>query len=88
MEQFEAKESSTVAWARYDSDTQTLEIDFKTGKNGTGPKSTYEYKYFPETAWAAFQVAASKGVYFAKYIRPFFKGVKIPVAGAGTLDFK
>lgn len=47
-----------------------------------------EYKYFPLPAWEAFQAAPSKGVHFAKEIRPKYKGVKIPTAGAATLDLK
>jgi hypothetical protein len=86
MPEFEAKESSNVAWARYDPDSQTLEIDFKNSKGAKA--STYEYKYFPVAAWEAFQSAPSKGRYFATSIRPFYKGVKIPVPGASTLDLK
>lgn len=86
MPEFEAKESSNVAWARYDAETQTLEIDFK---NSKGVKaSTYEYKYFPLAAWEAFQAAPSKGTHFAKAIRPAYKGVKIPAAGAATLSLE
>lgn len=74
MEQFTAKESSNVGWARYNSETQVLEIDFR---NSKGEKaSTYSYAEFPPEAWAAFQAAESKGRHFAFAIRPKYKGVK------------
>lgn len=85
-EQFEAKESSNVGWARYSADTQVLEIDFR-DKHGK-KASTYEYKYFPLAAWEVFQAAPSKGTHFAKAIRPAYKGVKIPAAGAATLPLE
>lgn len=67
MEQFEAKESSNVAWARYDADAQTLEVDFK--KNGA-KQSTYSYRPFTAEDWRAFSEAKSKGEHFAYKIRP------------------
>lgn len=74
MEQFTADKSSNVGWARYDSETQVLEIDFR---NAAGEKaSTYTYAGFPPEDWAAFQAAESKGKHFAYKIRPAFKGVK------------
>jgi hypothetical protein len=73
QQQFEAKESSNVAWARYDADTRTLEVDFK--KDGVR-SSTYIYLEFPPEEWQAFQEAKSKGQHFAYKIRPRFKGTK------------
>lgn len=76
MEQFEAKESSNVGWARYDPATEILEIDFK-AKDGTR-QSTYTYAGFPASEWEAFQRSESKGRHFAYQIRPRYKGVKKP----------
>ena len=87
MEQFEAKESSNVGWARYYPDRGELEVDFK-DKNGV-KVSTYVYDGrtehgageppvggFPRDIWEQFKVADSKGRFFAYAIRPKFRGVK------------
>lgn len=74
MEQIECKESSNVGWARYDSATQTLEIDFRS----KGVKSsTYRYAGFPPEKWAEFCASESKGRWFAMHIRPNFQGERI-----------
>jgi hypothetical protein len=75
MEQFEAKESSNVGWARYDPRTLILEVDFR-GKDGLRA-STYAYDGVPESLWTEFLRAESKGKFFASEIRPRFKGRKI-----------
>ena len=75
MEQFEARESKQIAWARYDASTKILEVDFR-GKNGA-KASTYRYADFPPERWVQFQSAPSKGQFFAYQIRPNYKGVKI-----------
>ncbi len=67
--------SSNIHWARYNPDTQQLEIDFK-GKDGK-KTSTYRYDGFTWENWRAFQDAPSKGQHFAFKIRPRFKGVKL-----------
>lgn len=88
MEQFEAKESSNVAWCRYYPERGELEVDFK-DKSGNR-SSTYVYDGttlgtqpdgnrgpgFPADVWKQFQVADSKGRFFAYAIRPKFRGVK------------
>lgn len=85
MEQFEAKESSNVGWARYYPERGELEVDFK--KDGV-KVSTYVYDGaalgskdakgpgFPKDLWDGFLAAESKGRYFAYVIRPKFRGVK------------
>lgn len=75
MPEFAAETSSNVHWARYNESTSTLEIDFR-GKDGA-KKSTYRYENFPAEAWAQFNAASSKGLFFAKKIRPRYTGVKI-----------
>lgn len=84
MDQFEAKESSSVGWARMREDG-VLEIDFK--KDGI-KASTYAYDGtrinenerpvagFPRDVWEQFKISESKGRFFAYVIRPKFKGVK------------
>lgn len=74
MPEFAAETSSNIYWARYDDSTRTLEIDFRS--NGE-KKSTYRYENFPAEAWAQFNAALSKGMFFAKEIRPRYTGVKI-----------
>lgn len=87
MEQFEAKESSNVGWARYYPERGELEVDFK-DKAGNHA-STYIYDGtpgvpngekpiggFPHDVWDQFKVSESKGRFFAYAIRPKFRGVK------------
>lgn len=76
MQQFEAKESSNVGWARYDAATGTLEIDFRDSKGNR--VSTYKYANYPPEEWARFNAAPSKGKFFAYEIRPKFTGAKKP----------
>lgn len=73
-EEFHAKGSSNVHWARYDHSAKTLEIDFK-DKDGKR-NSTYRYDGVALEDWQHFQLAESKGQHFAFSIRPKFKGVK------------
>ncbi len=75
MQQFEAKTSSNIAWARYHEDTCTLEIDFK-DKAGNRT-TTYAYDGFSKEAWDKFNMAESHGKYFAFEIRPRYQGRKI-----------
>ncbi len=64
VENLSAKESGQIDWARYDSDTGVLEIDFK----GKTP-STYAYDGFPAHEWDSFKAAESKGKFFASHVR-------------------
>lgn len=74
MKSFEARESATVGWARYDPATETMEVDFK---DKTGAKaSTYSYAGVSLAEWERFERAESKGKHFAFEIRPKYKGVK------------
>lgn len=60
--------STAMDWARYDPETQVLEIDFiKSG--APGKSSTYEYQGFSEADWDAFQRAESPASWFAKNVR-------------------
>jgi len=64
VEHLDTKESAQVQWARYDSETRTLTIDFK----GKIP-SSYEYSGFPAEEWEAFKAAENKGKFFADRVR-------------------
>ena len=86
MEEFEAKESSNIHWARYRNGV--LEIDFRDAKTGL-KRSTYQYDgtlikdgsnptgRFPVDEWQGLCGAARKGRYFAEKIRNVYKPVKI-----------
>jgi KTSC domain len=87
MRQFQAESASkTVGWARYDG--RILEVDFKHHKTGA-KTSTYSYDGtlllsgenptagFPVEVWNEFQAATEKASYFARYIRPRYRGIKI-----------
>lgn len=65
--QFDSPESSNVAGATYDAESESLTITFRGGKR-------YAYATFPVNLWREFVGAASKGKFFAERIRPFFAG--------------
>lgn len=84
-EEFHAKESTNIDWARYQNGC--LFVDFK---NSKGVRvSTYRYDgtlmkdgsnptgCFPLEAWREFQAAASKGQHFAYKIRNIYRGEKL-----------
>lgn len=54
--------SSNISEARFDKTTDTLEIDFVDG-------STYSYNNVSPATWRGFQVAPSKGAFFARVIK-------------------
>lgn len=58
--------SSNIRSARYNPETQVLEIDFWNKRCIT---STYAYQSFSPMDWADFQAAESKGKHFAYNIR-------------------
>lgn len=68
---FDSPESSTILGGSYDPTTSTLTVRFVTGK-------TYDFGSFPLKLWREFYLAASKGSYFGKVIRPMFAGVARP----------
>jgi len=57
-----AIDSSTITWADYDDDTQTLTITFKNG-------GVYEYSHLDTKTYADFLDAPSQGKFFSRYIR-------------------
>lgn len=68
MQEFYAKESSNIGWARYFPEEMRLEIDFKTMVTGART-STYEYRNFSPMDWDDFLAAESKGKHVAYKIR-------------------
>jgi hypothetical protein len=63
MPEIDCKESSNIHWARWNNETQVLEIDFK---NAAGVKvSTYEYRGFTGEDYDRLKASESKGRHFA-----------------------
>lgn len=63
-------ESSNLLSAGYDSETKTLEIQFKDGKDAQAkPGAVYQYHDVPSSVWDDFQGAESKGRYFHQAIK-------------------
>lgn len=62
-----ACESSNLAAHGYDPETRTLAVKFKNG-------GVWHYANVPPEVHAGLCAAASKGGYFAKAIRPKYKG--------------
>lgn len=57
-------ESSQLKEIGYDAETQTLEVEFKSGTGGV-----YRYANFTQGDWDAFNAAESKGSYFIQNIK-------------------
>ena len=55
--------SSMITSIGYDSDTSTLEVEFKS--NGT----IWDYPDFPEYLWYEFEASDSKGKFFNQFIK-------------------
>jgi hypothetical protein len=67
MEELLMEESKNLRWARYDSETRALIVDFK---NKAGEKqSTYRYDGVPPEIWDALKTSISHGSFFAAMIR-------------------
>ena len=59
-------DSSNIISVGYDPEQQILEVEFKGG-------AVYQYTFFPEEMWMEFEMAPSKGKYFASQVLPRFK---------------
>jgi hypothetical protein len=70
MPEIDCKESSNLHWARWNNETEVLEIDFK--KDGK-KVSTYGYRGFTGADWDRFNASESKGRHFAYEIRPLYE---------------
>lgn len=70
MMSFDSPESSTIAGADYDPETQRLIIRFKSGKS-------YQFEHMTQAQWDMFDAAVSKGAFFNQQIRPLFSGTQL-----------
>lgn len=73
LHEFQAPESSIVSDACYDDEQMLLRV---TLRKPTGHQETYRFGPVPNSTWKEFEVATSKGAFFAKHIRPMFNGTK------------
>jgi hypothetical protein len=62
--------SSNIDQIGYDKSSKTLYVSFLSS-------GTYHYADVPEDVFHGFEQAKSKGAYFAKAIRPNYKGIKV-----------
>jgi hypothetical protein len=62
--------SSNIDSIGYDKASKTLYVSFLSS-------GTYQYPGVPEEIFQGFEAAKSKGTYFAKTIRPNYKGTKV-----------
>jgi len=66
MDWFETPESTNISRFRYETETLTLEIEFKNN-------NVYQYFDVPEPTYVAFCQADSKGKFFSQNIRGVFR---------------
>lgn len=71
LQSFDSTDSSLIASADYDSDTNQLRITFKR----KGGQATYTYEEVPQKVWDGFDAAPSKGQFFSSSIRPLYVGL-------------
>jgi hypothetical protein len=62
--------STNLDNAEYDTDTETLTINFYSG-------GTYEYSSVPQAVWEGLRKAGSAGRYFHRVIKPRFSGSQV-----------
>ena len=55
-------QSTAISRGTYDTDTQTLELTFATGRS-------YTFENVPEDIWTGLESASSPGTYFAQNIK-------------------
>lgn len=68
--QRQAVSSSNIASIGYDSRSQTLEIEFRSG-------GLYEYYDVPEGVYSDFMAAGSHGTYFHDHIKEKYRFAKL-----------
>lgn len=71
IDSFDSPDSKLILGAIYDHSTQQLRVTFR----HTG--FTYCYEGITPELWADFAMAASKGGFFGKMIRPMYAGKKV-----------
>lgn len=76
---FESPESSSVAGASYNFETQQMRVRLlRVIVTGAPPdEKSYAYEGVPPHLWADFVAAASKGQFFNARVRPIFVGRKL-----------
>lgn len=79
MERTPVTSKTGMSGYAYDAATQTLEISFKSRKEGEADK-VYHYSTFTAEDFAAFLAAESKGSHFLRIIKPKFPCKKFEVA--------
>ena len=62
--------SSNIASIGYDANSQTLEVEFKSGR-------IYQYYNVPLSEYNGLMNASSHGKYLNQYIKPFYSFTKI-----------
>lgn len=78
MERQPLESKTGLCGAGYDAATETLELEFKSRKDGE-PNKLYHYAKFPQAEWESFNRALSKGSFFLKFIKPTYACTKLPV---------
>ncbi|HXH08891.1 MAG TPA: KTSC domain-containing protein [Alphaproteobacteria bacterium] len=76
---WERLDSSSLAAVGYDPQSQTLEVEFRTGR-------TYRYFHVPLSVHQALLAAPSKGRFFVAEIRTRFPHTRIPNLTRGPED--
>ena len=66
----DAVQSSTITSVGYDTDTQTLEIEFKRG-------GVYQYMEVPKDVYEEFISEGSMGQFFNTFIRDYYTSEKL-----------
>lgn len=62
--------SSNLASVGYEAATHTLEIEFQNGR-------VYRYAHVPESIYQGLMAAASKGSYFADFIKDLYPFIRV-----------
>lgn len=70
IECVDSPESSSIASATYDTETEVMVITFRAGR-------VYEYPRIPRGVWDLYVSAQSKGTCFSHNIRPLYVGRRV-----------
>jgi KTSC domain len=76
MERTPVTSKTGLCGMAYDAATKTLELEFKSRKDGV-PNGVYHYANFTQADWDAFSTVESKGSYFLRLIKPHFVCTKL-----------
>lgn len=70
MNWIETPESSNIARYRYNSNAQTLTVEFKNG-------GTYDYYDVPDMVFAQMETAVSKGQFLAQHVKGVYRYARV-----------